>query len=393
MGHFRLGFSRKRILRSSEALPLQDLIPNFPWHEYKEDNRFTLLHEIVCGISGLDLDSALRTRLADIDRLDCKGKSPLEYAVLFGNITAVQTLLRRGANPMVSNGAPVCEAFTLGSAKTVEMTELLLHSGATVNGTVGYETAKYWMLETCSFGDPWVLALDKLLIEHGMDVNLQINCGEIMLMKLCTSWIRIRSIDRLEQLISYGANLELRNKWGATALHVAVANQNIKALKAIIQAGARLDAISDQGEVIAHSAVIFSRSANFVRALFEVDLARLNLDQRNENGHTAYDLLRKRNGLRWEKYNDELRKKYYDELLDDPYEKLMDQFFDSMGYDCFPRGCRARKDEYEIILALEAPLHQIQDSQAIPKDQQYPPLGPYLSDDKDDDPVPGAWPV
>ena len=381
MGHFRLGFSRKRILRSSEALPLQDLIPNFPWHEYKEDNRFTLLHEIVCGISGLDLDSALRTRLADIDRLDCKGKSPLEYAVLFGNITAVQTLLRRGANPMVSNGAPVYEAFRLESAKTVEMTELLLHSGATVNGRVGCETAKVWMRETCSFGYPWVLALDKLLIEHGMDVNQQSYCGETMLMRLCAFWSHRMSVDRIEQLISYGANLELRNDWGATALYLAVANENIKPLKVLIQAGARLDAISDQGEIIAHSAVSFSRSSNFVinfvRALSEVDLARLDLDQRNENGHTAYDLLRKRNGLRWDKCYKELRKSRLG-LRDYPY---------------YYWGCRAREDEYEIILALEALLHRIQDSQGIPKNQQYPPLGPYLSDDKDEEPVPGAWPV
>ena len=367
-----------RYLQSSEALPLRDLIPNFPWHEYKEDKRFTLLHEIVCGISGLDLDSALRTHLADIDRLDYKGRSPLEYAVHFGNITAVQTLLRRGANPMLSNGAPVREALSLGSAKTVEMTELLLHFGATVNCRVQCETARVWMETTTLFGDPWVLALDKLLIEHGMDVNHQTNRGETMLMKLCTSWSRERSIDRIEQLISYGANLELRNRWGARALHLAVAKQNSKALKVVIQAGARIDTILNTGQVIAHLAVSFSKSVNVVRALSEVDLARLNLDQRNKNGHTAYDLLRKRNGLRWEKYYKEVRKSFRVDL---------------MGNRPFLWECRARKDEYEIILALEALLHQIQDSQAIPKDQQYPPLGPYLSDDKDEEPVPGAWPV
>ena len=100
------------------------------------------------------------------------------------------------------------------------------------------------------------------------------------------------SIDRIDQLISYGANLEQRNRRGATALHLAVANQHFLAVKVLIQFGVRLDIKSNCGDTIAHLAVVLSRSSDFVRALSEVDLVGLDLDQRNEDGHTASDLLR-----------------------------------------------------------------------------------------------------
>ena len=367
---------------SHEILPLQDMIPSFPWLEYKADKGFTLLHDIVCGISGLDLDSATRTHLADINRLDSQGRSPLEYAVHCQDCSAVQTLLRRGADPNVSNGAPVCEFLFSQNAKHVEILKCLLQAGATTDGSAGHRIAEVWISEATWSDSSWDLTVDKLLMEHGVDVNHQKD-ERTMLMRLCMRRNNKILIKRIEQLISYSANLELRNQGGATALLLAVANQFSMAVKVLIQSGARLDVKSNFGDTIAHLTVIFSRSSDLVRALSEVDLTGLDLDQRNEDGHTAYDLLKKRNGLKWERY----------------VENLELSRFNMCNQDCY---CRYRfswtsryraQDEYQIILALEALLHQIQDSQGIPKDQQYPPLGPYLSDDQDEELVPGAWPV
>lgn len=359
-----------------EALPLPELIPNFPWDEYKEVQQFTLLHEIVCRISPRDLDSAVQTHSADINKLDHDGHSPLDLAIRHSNIAAIRTLLRRGADPNASNGTPICEALSSSNKKTLEIVELLLRSGATVHGSAEIVTAWIesppkvyeWQFENASE----LLILDRVLIEHGIDINHQAQ-GQTLLMCLCTRVWTETSIDRIEQLIGLGADLELRDFTGRTALHLAFESDNFGAIKLLFHAGARLDVKTNDGDTVAHLAVICSKSCNRVKALSEIDLGRLDLDTKNEDGHTAYDLLRKRNGLKWEKYCEKLD-------LSGPYDI------------CFYRDHFPEK-EYRTILALEALLHHIQDLQGVPKDQQYPPLGEYLSDDKDEDPVPGAWPV
>lgn len=356
-------------------LPLQDLIPHFPWDEYKARHCFTLLHEILCFISGRDLDSAAQTHPADINRLDCSGRSPLVYAICNQSITAVEILLRRGADPNVSDGMPICTAL---ETRNVAITELLLRSGATVNGSAGDNIAGKWIRSSSYAHEPHLLVIDKLLIEHGIDVNYQFK-GQTLLMELClNSWDGETSRNRIERLISHGANLELRSPEGHTALLFAVANLNTKAMNILLHAGACLDVKSNKGDTVLHLAVIISNSSDVAKVLSETDPARMNLDLENEDGHTAYHLLRKRNGLRWENYN----KKFYRSRNFSGYYHFM-----------WSEIKNEAKNEHQVILALEALLHQIQVSQGVPKDQQHPPLGPFLSDDKDEEPVPGAWPV
>lgn len=365
---------------TAEFLPLQALVPEFPWDEYKEEEEFTLLHEIVCHISGRDLDNAVQTHPADINRLDLRGRSPLMIAIHHQDIVAIRTLLRRGADPNTCNGKALCATLSTYSNKVLVIVELLLGSGATIYGSARDDVAAEWIqyspLRTYY---PDFLAIDKILIEHGIDVNHQCHRAQeqTLLMKLCEyGWLSSQDmtpIGRIEQLIGLGADLELRDSTERTALHFAIESNYSKATKFLVHAGACLDVKTNMGNTVAHLAVIFSMSIGFVKAISEIDLGRLDLGLKNEDGHTAYDLLRKRNGLKWEKH--------YEELC-----QRTDYYFHS-GRFSHPGT------EYQTILALEALLHHIQDSQGIPKDQQYPPLVEYLSDDKDENPVPGAWPL
>ena len=360
-----------------ELIPLQDLIPSFPWDEYKERQGFTLLHEIVCRISGRDLDSALQSHSADINKLDHNGQSPLQMAIRHGDTAAVRTLLRQGADPNICNGKPLYEALNfvkLDNSVGKVITKLLLGAGATVNGSAGDKIMAQWIeCGSCSF-NPDTLAIDKLLIEYGIDINHQDVFGRTLLMTLCLWYSGQTSRRRIEQLIGYGANVDLRDCNGWTAVHLTFPSE-YKCLKTIVDSGARLDAKTDDGCTVLHLAVICSKWYHQVEQLSEIDLdrlGRLDLDSKNRDGHTAYDLLRKRNGLRWENYYENLRQ--------------------SKGYS-IPYYSRSSETEYPIILALEALLHRIQDFQGVPIDQQYPPLGEHLGDDQDENPVPGAWPL
>ena len=370
--------------RWCEPLPLQDLIPNFPWDDYKESEGLTPLHEIVCRISGRDLDNAVQIHSTDINKLDREGRSPLQLAVRNGNISAVRTLLKRGADPDIPDGMPLREAFDCGNDEMLVLVELLLRSGATVHDSGRDYIAKEWVeCNEFSFwnANPGVFAVDKLLAEHNVNLNHQNDQrqGRTLLIALCIGSFcdgTNSPKDRIEQLICLGVDLELRDYRGWNALHYAMWRNAFEIMRVLVHAGARLDVKTNRGDTIAHFAVIYSsrwRRDDFVEALSEMDLSKLDLDTKNEDGHTAYDLLRKRNGLRWENYCDQL-----------PY----------LGYyNSLHIIQRFPEEEYRIILALEAFLHRIQDAHGVPKDQQYPPLGEYLSDDNDEDPVPGAWPV
>lgn len=361
------------------SLFLPKLIPSFPFDEYSEIRGFTLLHEIVCHISGRDLDSALQTHQADVNKLNKDGYSPLELAIKRRDVAAVRILLKRGADPNINNGTPMFSALNNTSLVVVD---LLLRSGAIVHGPAGDRAAKTWMDHhwITNKDDPEKLAIDRLLIEYGIGVNRQV-LGRTIVMALCHrrfGWYEKKS-HRMEQLIDLGADLELRNAEGYTALHVAVCANNRKAIKTLLRSGARIDDKTNEGNTLAHLAVLCSREIKMAKAISEMGLRRIDLDLKNDDGHTVYDLLRKRNGLRWEKFYSEWRERRVNGSHNKDWT--------------YPFGSRAREDEYGTILALEALLHHIQDLQGISKDQQYPPLGEYLSDDKDEDLVPGAWPV
>lgn len=356
--------------------PLRKLIPSFPFDDYSESAGFTLLHEIVCHLNDRDLDSALQTDSADVNELNKGGESPLELAVKFNNIAAVQTLLKRGADPNINDGTPMYLALDNRNLATVD---LLLRSGATVHGD---QAAGMWINTKSFLGEDHTeeLNIDRLLIEYGVDVNHQV-LGRSKVMALCRE--RYDYNDRIDQLIGRGADLELRDHEGYTALHWAVCANNPKIIETLIRSGARINVKTNEGNTIAHLAVICGRGIWFANMMHEMDLGTLDLNLKNEDGHTVYDLLRKRNGLQWETYYTERRERNFNRP---------NYYWWSVPY---PYESRAwwDEDEYELILALEALLHHIQDLQGIPKDQQFPPLGKYLSDDKDEDPVPGAWPV
>ena len=366
------------LLKNRGSLCLPDLVPRFPLDEYIENEGFTLLHEIVCHLNSRNLDSALQYFSADVNKLNNKGQSPLELAVMNENIAATRTLLKRGADPNINNGAPLSLAL---KKPRLLLVDLLLRFGATVHGPTGDQAAQTWIdFEGYNRNDAERLAIDRLLIEYGIDVNRQV-LGRTKLMALCQQrWMwEGNAIDRIGHLIGLGADLELRDTQGYTALHWAVFGNDLMTIETLLHSGARIDVKTNESNTIAHLAVICSRKIKMAKTMSEMDLGRLDLNLKNEDGHTVFDLLRKRNGLGWEAYHSERREPKINGL--------------NYGDWSYPIRSRARRDEYEIILALEALLHHIQDLQGIPKDQQYPPLGEYLSDDKDEDPVPGAWPV
>jgi hypothetical protein len=87
------------------------------------------------------------------------------------------------------------------------------------------------------------LAMVRVLLHAGADVNRQNRNGETALMQLGE---RV-SAETVRDLIRAGADLELKDDDGETALMAAAHLDNTGALKALISAGAKIDAKDEKG--------------------------------------------------------------------------------------------------------------------------------------------------
>ena len=333
------------------------------------DHGLTTLHKIVCGIDLRDLDVEVQRHPHDVDKVDNYGRSPLWYAITHVNTQFVRLLLERGADPNLEGSAIIFQAIR---CRHLEAIELLFTFGFNfTNHNIDdllrvFQRYIVWHPELLDF---W--AIESLIIRHWIDVNRQTKCGMTFLMCLCSH--QKFNANGIDQLIRRGAELELRNSNGETALFFCINGpdgSNPDAFLKLVHAGARLDAQDYTGATLLHHVILLDcyRGIRFellLKAMKDVGGSQFDLDARDEDGYTAFDLLKKRNGITWESYYVAKRS-----------EKIWRSQY-----------------EFRFIRSLESFFHQIQDSEGIPVEQQYPPLADYLCEQIDNEPIPGAWPL
>jgi len=203
-----------------------------------------------------------------------EGFTPLHIAVVSEQKDAVKTLVRLGADVNIRNNeqeTPLAMAVT--ELETPDMAELLIDLGAKLNNKLGglamtpldlaASNNKVRMVEMllrrgaspnvgrgekCS--DPIQasahdgnLEILKLLIKAGADANVM-HCGS---RAICSAAVfGHREFVRL--LLEAGADPNLPEESGCTPLMAAVAGGNIEAVKVVVAAGARLDAVRFSGK-------------------------------------------------------------------------------------------------------------------------------------------------
>jgi ankyrin repeat protein len=120
-----------------------------------------------------------------------------------------------------------------------EMVQLLISSGATVNGKNEAGETVLMMLDDDATSD---LAWD--LINAGSAVNRQDDAGNTALMQAATA----NNLEVLKALLDAGAEVDTRNKAGRTALMLAASEGHINIVRALVLSGANINAI-DEDEV------------------------------------------------------------------------------------------------------------------------------------------------
>ena len=372
---------------------IESLTEDFPlvdWDYYAEVygkyQSFTTLHHIVCGVSRLSLVTELQGS-NDINKLDKDGRSALWYAAIHRRLDDVRILLEHGADPNI--GDPPIKVAA-GKLADYEITKALLDSGATL-GPSSDDGWRPWPDFDIIFdfeglfpghhtGDEGAydrLRVDQLLIRRGIDINCRGSLGSLKGVTMLMHLVRNSESDlhsaRLKQLVQLKADLEITDEEDMTAIMIAIQRKNTWAVEILARAGARVDLKNVTGSTVLHLTVATTVSCyhleliNLCKAMQNMDLTKVDVDAKNEDGHTAYDLLNIRYGPNWFAYCE---------------SKKISTLFYGFGVEHEPTNVRA----------LESLLHHVQEIQGVPEADRYPPLGEYGSRDPDEQVIPGAWP-
>ena len=178
------------------------------------------------------LDFLLRAGLA-VDGRDANGDTLLHRAARTGRVAVVEVLIKHGADVqvMASDGArPLHCAAEGGSARVVE---LLLKSGMQrdryKNTPLHHATTRAVVTE---------------LLKAGADVEAEGHDGHRPLH--CAVYNSGVDIGVVESLIRAGADANAAGaKWGETPLHVAAAGSSVAKVRALVQAGANVEATAE----------------------------------------------------------------------------------------------------------------------------------------------------
>jgi quinoprotein dehydrogenase-associated probable ABC transporter substrate-binding protein len=161
---------------------------------------------------------------ADLNEPDGDGMTPLQHAVMRSHVPSVKMLLERGADIEEKNKEGYTAlALAIAEAK-FEVAKVLLESGAHIDATAGPD------------------ALTPLMI-----ASSQVSPGEGAIFLPEST----RPIDLARDLIKRGADVNAQSKSGVTALMIAAARNVAPMIGLLIQAGAKADLKSVQGQTAA----------------------------------------------------------------------------------------------------------------------------------------------
>jgi ankyrin repeat protein len=158
-------------------------------------------------------------------------EKPLYLAARADNLVIARMLLKAGANP---NGQNVDGWFPLEQVRSVEMAALLLDGGADITLSDGNGAE---VLE--SINDPEVV---RYLVSRGARVNTPSQSGS-PLMKATDSY----NIPMMKVLLEHSADVNRATAWGKTALMIAAEHNFTEGTRLLIEAGANLELRDEDG--------------------------------------------------------------------------------------------------------------------------------------------------
>ena len=198
--------------------------------------------------------------------LDAADKQLLE-AVSLGRTHEVRLLLDAGANPNIrteDERTVLFVAVKAGHADVVDVVQLLLDGGLDINAQDGWGiTALGYAV---SYGPADVV---RLLLQHGANVNVRNDAGQTALHNTVLSYSA--DVDVVQALLDGGADVNAREADGGTALHTAAYVGPADVVRLLLHRGADVDARANNGRTALHNALYSGRAdVDVVQALLDV---------------------------------------------------------------------------------------------------------------------------
>lgn len=218
--------------------------------------------ELVPAIRASDYDKVqtlLKSRAADPDRLLPDGSTPLSWAVEVQDARMVKLLLAAKAGPDVATNSAVAPLMLACEHGSGEILQLLLDAGADAKRT---RTDGVSALALCA-GTATAPVLARL-IEGGASVDAAGASGQTPLM-----WAAARGrLDNLLLLLSKGANVNRVTANGFTPLFFALKSGKPELPVAVLEAGGNPDHVGPEGTTAIQLA-IFQKDYAFAARLIE----------------------------------------------------------------------------------------------------------------------------
>src|SRR5919106_4016472 len=202
------------------------------------DPKFAALVAAVRSKSRIEVERQIGDEFAWIQSRDHAGSTLLHHATAFGSIETMTLLLDRGADVNAKNrrGATPLHWAVHDEAKV----RLLLSRGATVNVKQNEGRTPLLLAATLPRGHA---ALD-LLLTHGANPNLPAANGQTPLMAAAARG----DFTAVRALVGAGATVDARNGAGETALMLAAGDGNPLVVTLLLARGADPRARSKRGE-------------------------------------------------------------------------------------------------------------------------------------------------
>ena len=209
------------------------------------------------------IDILLKSQHVDLEERDESGNTPLYGATMFDNTSLMKKLIDAGANINSQNEWKKTPLHLAATHQQIETVRLLVSAGANLESKDKYGSTPLHQAASMRKGDSI-----EYLIESGADVNAVTKSGVSV---LHTSIGHPSYIELVRMLIEAGANVNYGTpKYEVFPLHYAMDENQFRIFDLLIDAGADVNAIGDQGNSILHVAKKRDTKQYFIDILEEL---------------------------------------------------------------------------------------------------------------------------
>ena len=256
-----------------------DILQSVDLDDFVQSQQYNTIHKIVLGISKLSLSQFLEASTSEIDGRDIRGYSPLSWASAQGNVCAARTLLEKGAK--VNHRGAVGQT-PLHLARTLEMTQLLLRYGASVESRDDGERTPLHCFCYRQIGAS--ASLVQALLEAGAQV-MAVACGGQTALHYAAMF---GNTCLIPLLLRFGADINALQKRQTTPVMAAVRYDKHEAIDVLLDSSADASVLNQDGQSILHIAASYS-STQSLCILTNADYSLINANTKDAKGFNPRD--------------------------------------------------------------------------------------------------------